>query len=181
MKKIMIALMFFLSGCNEGKGSAESNDSDVVNKQQLHYAKVHPVPFFEYSYPRFLLIEIYKNIVNGNVMTYSVIESQTGVTKFRCPSKGYPIPVDTQLTNGLQAVFKYRQDVSGVTIEQAEPNGLFTSKNTDSTWVPCVDDDGAVTPVYTEHKVTAFPFPVIKDVNGEFVRQDSKSSMSIKQ
>ena len=45
-------------------------------------------------------------------------------------------------------------------MEQAEPNGVYSSKNTDATYVLCVRDNGDVAPVYTEHKVTTFPFPV---------------------
>jgi len=48
----------------------------------------------------------------------------------------------------------------GSVIEQPEPNGLFSSKNTVGTWVLCTQSDGTVYPVYTELNVTAFPFPM---------------------
>jgi hypothetical protein len=91
------------------------------------------------------------------VATYSVAETMTGELRYKCNSIGYAIPADTQLTNPLQTASDYRE--SSV-IEQAEPNGLFSSKNTDGTWVLCVSADGVAYPYYSEHKIQTWPFPV---------------------
>jgi len=58
--------------------------------------------------------------------------------------------------------------------EQTEPNGLFSSKNTDGTWVLFVDENGDIAPIYSEHKVTVFPFAVVKNDSGEWVRANSQ-------
>ena len=103
-----------------------------------------------------------------------MIESITGKTFFHGPSIGYGIPCDTSLTNPLKAVRIYGE--AATSIEQAEPNGLFSSKNTDGTWVLFVQLDGSVTPIYTEHKVTTFPFAVKQDGQGGWIRADNKPS-----
>jgi hypothetical protein len=67
-----------------------------------------------------------------------------------------------QLTNPLRVAYSS----SGAVIEQAEPNGLFSSKATSATWVRCITKvNGQVmeSPVYIEGKVTAYPYPL--DVN----------------
>ena len=168
MKKIvtvflLIIVCLFAMGCDE----STIQDRAVIEEQQQHYQKVHPVPYFEYSIPRDVLIQIYEAVTTKAYTTYTVIESITGETKFHGPSVGYGIPVDTQLTNPLM---HYSQ---GGIIEQPEPNGVFSSKNTDGTWVLFLLDSGQVVPIYTEHKVTTFPFPVEQTEAGEWVRKDS--------
>ena len=155
------------AGCLEG--NSEDKVNTKVNTQQEHYQKVQPLPYFDYSIPRDVLIQIYNVVTQEARNTFTVIESMTGVVKFSGPSIGYGIPADTQLTNGLQTA-GYQDNA---TIEQAEPNGLFSSKNTDGTWVLFVDVDGQITPIYTEQKVTTYPFAVTRDANGEWVRADN--------
>ena len=162
--------MFFTAGCEVG---SESKDRAIVNKQQEVYQQVQPVHIYDYSIPRDIFQQIYDITTTKTVATYSVIESITGVTRYECPSIGYAIPADTQLTNPLQPAHSEWRE-SGI-IEQAEPNGLFSSKNTDGTYVMCVDlKNSEVYPVYTEHKVTTFPFIVDKNDKGQWVRADNK-------
>jgi hypothetical protein len=174
---IAVSVMMVI-GCTDG--GQEGADREVVQKQQAHYATTQPLPFYDYSIPRDIMIQIYNVVTQESRNTYTVIETITGETKFHGPSLGYGIPADVSLTNPLQPAFDYKYN-SGEIIEQAEPNGLFSSKNTDGTWVLFVDDNGDVTPVYTEHKVTTYPFAVKKDADGSWVRADKKkASMIIK-
>ena len=175
---IMLAILaMFTFGC-EWEGGQEAEDRKIVENQQDHYAKVQPLPFYDYSIPRDIVIQIYNVVTQEARSTYTVIESITGETKFHGPSLGYGIPADVQLTNPLKPAFPWRD--SGI-IEQAEPNGLFSSKNTDGTWVLFVDKNGDITPVYTEHKVTTFPYAVKKAPDGSWVRADQKkASLTVK-
>jgi len=133
-----------------------------------------PVPYFDYSIPRDVLIQIYEVVTTKAYATYTVIESVTGKTFYHGPSIGYGIPVDTSLTNPLQGYYTYNG--SGSSIEQSEPNGLFSSKNTDGTWVLFLQNDNTITPIYTEHKVTTFPFIVERLEDGSWVRSDNTPS-----
>lgn len=180
MKKIIFALvaifslLFFVSCGDFDK--ADRKESRIVEQQQTHYGMVQPVPQYDYSIPRDVVIQIYNVVTQEARNTYTVIESVTGVTKFHGPSLGYGIPADVSLTNPLQVTYHG----SSAIIEQAEPNGLFSSKNTDGTWVLFVDANGDITPIYTEHKVTTFPFAMKKAADGSWERADQKkSSMTV--
>lgn len=177
MKKKIVPMLLVLcaapflmgSGC---MSNSETKDRDAVSKQQEIYQKVQPVHIYDYSIPRDIYQQIYDVTTTKTVATYTIIESVTGVTRYHCPSIGYALPADIQLTNPLQAMTEFTNDP---VVEQAEPNGLFSSKNTDGTWVLCVElRNGEVYPVYTEHKVSTFPFIVEKDKDGEWVRADNK-------
>jgi hypothetical protein len=155
------------SGCND----SESRDRVTVDTQQKIYQQVQPVHIYDFSIPRDIYQQIYDMTTTQAVATYTVIETMTGVTKYQGPSIGFPIPADVQLTNGLQPAY----NSGGAAIEQAEPNGLFSSKNTDATWTLFVDlKSGNVYPMYSEHKVSCWPFIVEKDSNGEWHRADNK-------
>jgi len=173
---LIMSIVFLASGCSNN--SSENAERELVNIQQGIYQKVQPVHMYDYSIPRDIYQQIYDVVTTEVMATYSVIESITGLTRYECPSMGYAIPADTSLTNPLQGI--YNIDGPGVdefsaVIEQAEPNGLFSSKNTDGTWVMCVElKTGEVYPVYAEHKVMTFPFIMEKDDSGQWVRADNK-------
>lgn len=147
MKMALMAIMVLIVTLalmgSDGCGSvAEKKDRDTVDRQQQHYQKTQPVPFFSVSVPRDVFIQIYSIVCTGVHTTYTVIETVTGVTKHRGPSFGFPIPADTSLTNPLQPAFGTSDSA---VIEQAEPNGLFPSKNTDGTWILFIQPDGSST------------------------------------
>lgn len=154
----LILLSVSILGCVE---NAETRDASNVNQQQEQYQKSQPVPKFDWSLERQLAIELY-SARNERIATHSVWRSDYGMIEGDCPSIGYPLPYDVQLTNPLRVVYQS----SGAVIEQAEPNGLFSSKATSATWVRCiikVNGEVLESPVYIEGKVTAYAYPV--DVN----------------
>lgn len=161
-KFLLVMLIVFMSisvlGCMD---SAETRDATNVNKQQEQYQVSQPVPQFDWSLERQLAIELYE-ARNERVATHTVWRSDYGTIEGDCPSIGYPLPYDVQLTNPLRVAYSS----SGAVIEQAEPNGLFSSKSTSATWVRCitkVNGKAIESPVYIEGKVTAYPYPL--DVN----------------
>lgn len=101
--------------------SSEMLDQDKVDQQQKVYAQTQPIPFFKWSQDRDNLVQIYK-MKNEARVTYSVVRSITGEILWHCPSIGFPIPADTQLTNPLQAHRYNSGGHSGAVIEQAEPS-----------------------------------------------------------
>ena len=149
--------LFAILAC--GCPNTEEFDRQNVQKQQSQYAKVQPVPQFDYSLEREAAIQLYK-MRNERVRTWSVWRSDYGMIEGHCESIGFPIPYDVQLTNPLQTIN------GPAVIEQAEPNGLFSSKNTTATWVrSVVKHNGKVmeVPIYIEGKVTCYPYPIIVD------------------
>ena len=156
---LMAVLSFLFAGCETGS-EVDRAETQAVNRQQEHYAVGQPVPFFEHSLQRDVYTQIYQ-ATNEARNTFTIVESTTGVTKWACPSVGYGIPADVSLTNPLKGSLVYGSagTYRGTHVtEQAEPNGLFSSKNTDGTWILCVLATGEIAPIYTEHKISTFPF-----------------------
>jgi hypothetical protein len=165
-----LLLVFTLGASCEGGNSADRADADVaVNQQQTYRRNGQGVPFFDFSQDLETLRQIYV-LKNEAVATHSTFSSNgTGQIIHDCPSIGYPIPADTQLTNPETA--QHRSSSGWYTLPQPEPNGLFSSQNTDGTWVICVDDRGRQFPLYSELKVEAYPFEVRVDPDGFGVSQ----------
>ena len=166
---IAVALVAMLFGCVEHEQTTESRDAKRVSQQQGQYEKGQPVPVFDWSLERHLVIELYR-VRNQKAATHSVWRSDRGLVEGDCPSYGYGIPYDTSLTNPLVATDIDNQGEEHAyqggalaSIEQAEPNGIFASKNTAATWVMCLGEAGNIEPVYVETKVTVYPGPVVID------------------
>lgn len=156
-------------GCNYGSNASISNDQNIVTQQQEIYQKAQPVPIFDFSEQRNTLLQIY-DAKNQARQTWALFESAYGepVYPYVCPSIGLPIPADTQLTNPDQLT---RVQVPGAqagtyvdgVLPQAEPDGLYSSTNTDATYVICIRNGGQPELVYTEQKVTSVSHEVTYD------------------
>ncbi len=173
---LLVTMFAIMGGCQND--NAENNDRSVVDKQQKQYQIAQPVPFFDFSQVRDSLIQIYGQLARAT-STYTVITAQgNGKLIFQCPSYGFPIPADTQLTNPLQVTYPYQGSI-GYVVEQAEPAGVFTSKNTDGTYVLCARKNGDIGVVYSEQKVTSYGFGVICDGDG-YCTDDESSLTTLK-
>lgn len=185
MKKLRLAILassILLAGCGKYETS-ESRDAEKVAMQQDQYAKGQPIPAFDWSLERDLVTKLYQ-IRNQKVTTHSVWRSNYGTIEGDCPSYGYGIPYDTSLTNPLVATSTaseraFRSD-SLTSIEQAEPNGIFASKNTSATWVMCLGQNGDIEPVYVETKVTVYPGPVKVDYATGRITRSGAANVLIK-
>jgi len=182
---IMFALTLTACELVETQETQESKDAVAVQRQQSQYAAGQPVPAYNWSLERDLLIKLY-NIRNQKVVTHSVWRSDYGVVEGACPSFGYGIPYDTSLTNPLVATDLSQsgnqhtyQGGALASIEQPEPNGVFASKNTNATWVMCLGEGGNIEPVYTEAKVTVYPGPVIVDYEKNTVTRSGAATVII--
>jgi hypothetical protein len=164
MKRLItltITALFILGafGCDKEK-SQESKDRQAVERQQKQYAKSQPIPAYDWSLERDLVIQLY-NLRNNRVSTHSVWRSDRGMIEGDCPSMGFGIPYDTSLTNPWRTSINYhRGNIATGVIGQAEPNGIFASTATAATWVMCVGAGGVIEPHYIETKVTVYPGPV---------------------
>lgn len=157
---LALAALGVTAGCAKGTPSSEKADNARVQSQQKQYAAAQPIIAFDWSLERHLTNEVYR-ARNQNVGTHSVWRSDYGTVEGDCPSIGYGLPYDTSLTNPLQIAGNTHHALAS--IEQAEPNGVFASKNTTATWVMCADAAGGIAPIYVESKVTVYPGEV--DVN----------------
>lgn len=181
MKRLIIVLtlclmLFGMVACDK-KTSAQKAEAENVNMQQEQYAKGQPIPSFDWSLERDLVIKLY-NLRNGKVATHTVWRSDYGMIEGDCPSIGYGIPYDTSLTNPLVATGHSTHALTS--IEQPEPNGIFASKNTTATWIMSVDKaTSQIMPLYIEGKVTVYPYPVKVDYTSNRVYRAGKPSTTI--
>lgn len=183
MKKLLLFLCFGLiamvtmgvkSGCDSAN-TASDKEARSVNSQQSQYSIGQPIPVFDWSFERHLMIQLYK-LRNKKVSTHAVWRSDYGMVEGDCPSMGYGIPYDVSLTNPLVAT-GYTQSLTS--IEQPEPNGIFASKNTAATWVMCIGVSGSIEPVYVESKVTIYPSSVVVDYKNNSVKRSGKTTVTI--
>lgn len=156
--------------------------TERAQAQQSQYEKSQPIPAFDWSLERDLVISLY-NLRNQKVATHSVWRSDYGMVLGDCPSYGFGIPYDTSITNPYAAtdvtLSGYAKPGAITSIGQAEPNGLFISSNTSATWVMCLDDSGSLAPVYVEDKVTVYPGPVVVDYETNRVTRSRAASVTI--
>jgi hypothetical protein len=180
-----IVIMFALSAACTGdkdcgcSSSQERKDQKAVDRQQAQYGKAQPIPTFDWSLERDLVIQLYR-IRNQRVATHSVWRSNYGTIEGDCPSMGYGIPYDTSLTNPKRGLRVCEAGGCGLaTVGQAEPNGIFASTNTSATWVMCIGAGGVVEPHYIESKVTVYPGPVKVDYEKNRVVRSGAAAVTI--
>lgn len=181
---VLIMVSLLVIGCRERSSSA-SAETKAVERQQSQYQKGQPIPAFDWSLERHLVIQLYK-LRNKKVATHAVWRSDYGIVEGDCPSLGYGLPYDTSLTNPLVATDISQagnshtyQGGALASVEQPEPNGIFASKNTSATWVMCVGTSGAIEPVYVESKVTIYPSSVSVNYKTNRVKRVGKTTVTI--
>ena len=175
----LLAVLLLTAACDDSSPQT-SSESNLVNNQQTVYSNNQSLHRYDYSPERDELQQIYDarmKVVN----TWTVIYSM-GKPVFVCPSKGYPIPYTTQLTNPSQISTGTGTYNPSLVIPQAEPNGLYTG-TTNATWVLCVrtlpGGGSEIEPVYSETDAMAFPYPVKLDDTGAVVDAGGNSSVQI--
>lgn len=180
---ITLIMVIGLSAC-EYTPSATEKEAKSVNAQLSQYSKGQPVPAFNWSLERDLMIKLYE-LRNQKVATHTVWRSDYGMIEGDSPSIGYGLPYDTSLTNPLQLThkrYKYAGSASvleGV-VEQQEPNGIYASKNTTATWVMSVDKEtNLIMPIYVESRVSVYPYPVRIDYENNRVYRTGKPTTVI--
>jgi len=185
-KTLIVGITALLMATNVFAWGSKSENAKVaiqVAKQQSQYQKVQPLPWFDWSLERDMLIQLYR-IRNFRAATHTVWRGDTSIVEGDCASIGYGMPYDTSLSNPFTSTNEdqdgYEKSGALTSVGQAEPNGVFASTNTAATWVMCVDETGNVEPIYVEAKVTGYPYNVHVDYDTNRVTKAGKSSVTIK-
>jgi hypothetical protein len=157
---LLAGLIITVIGCSS-QSVANKADMNYTDAQTAIYSRGQPLHQYDYSQDRASFLAIYDARVAGKA-TYSVSVPQNGGHPwFECPSRGYPIPADTELTNPERPSPVLDGSSTWVTLPQAEPNGTFSGHGSGGTYIQCVDTDGSLYSVYSEPNVMTFPFPVV--------------------
>jgi hypothetical protein len=167
---LLVALIVVLTACDSDNTGGLREEQKQTAQQAVQYTEDQPVPVFEWSLERHIMIEIYR-ARNEAAATFSyVVNPYDNSIIFECASVGYPIPGGTQLTNPDQLTWAKDKGtyIEGV-LPMMEPNGLYSPSSSANTYVLCSNDDGTVSPVYVEWYVMAFPYPM-RVVDGKWER-----------
>ncbi len=152
--------------------SAVQQEQEITERSQDQLMRNQPIPTFDWSLERHLLIQLYGARQRATA-TFSFVQSEyTGKVLWSCPSLGFPLPYATQLTNSVQPIWDHDiHGTAGVTVALPEPNGLYPPASAEGTWVMCVDAKGRITPRYEERRVTVTVTPMTEK-DGQLVVQD---------
>ena len=162
--------------CDNAGGEAARQEADQQGAAYRNILRNQPPPTFDFSMERKIMIALYQ-ARQRSVATYSFVQSDfTGKVLWSCASIGFPIPYSTQLTNPNQVVWPNTRGY--VVLPQPEPNGLFPPPSSEATWVPCTDEQGNITPVYEEKRVTVFLRPM-QEQDGKLVPAAGAASLAI--
>lgn len=157
MKKLIpfavaLAILPALTGCiQESSDSIQREQQERILQEGTAQTGMPAIKNFRERKIAKMLMEM-RDQENLNTYTYIYAEA-SGKMTFFCNSVGYGLPYATQYTNPEKYVYS-----PGVTLPQADPNGLFMPSSADATWVMCKSPNGEVKPVYVEPKVIVSPF-----------------------
>ena len=166
MKLFAISAMAIASMLGYDDCSNKPSSDDIQRQQQETLLKEGTsqigMPNIVHFRERKLLKDILELRDQMSLNTYTYIWNDFhGKKVFICNSIGYGIPYATQFTNPQKTVAGYQ---SITTINQADPNGLFSPPAAEGTWVMCKDPKSdAVKPVYFEPRIIVSPFELPND------------------
>ncbi len=149
-----------LAGC---KVEEEKTSDNIMGKKQEQLAaeaasQVGMPAIVNFQEKR--MMKMILELRDQTISTVTYITDMNGKLHKLCDSVGYGLPYATQYTNPQKTVYWGNQN-GGVTIPQADPNGLFSPAAADGTWVMCLNPtDQKVRPVFVEPHVITSPFPL---------------------
>lgn len=164
---MLVGLFFVCSAenCTE-QGAPTSDDIQRAQSERILQEGTAQVgmPAIKNFRERKLLKDILELRDQEGFSTYTYVWNEmNGKLVFFCNSVGYGIPYATQFTNPQKIgwVVSGSQAAAGLTLPQADPNGLFSPSAAEGTWVMCKDPKGdGVKPVYIEPRIVVSPFPM---------------------
>lgn len=144
-----------LIGC--GEVTSQQKEQILQERTQNKSMVQSGIPSIKNFREKKVYKEIYELRDQDDLTTYTyIVAKQTGKLVFIGESVGFPIPYDTQYNNPSQ--------LKGGTHEytaypQAEPSGLYSSKDTNGIWIMMVDKKTQKPrPVYFEEPVICSTF-----------------------
>jgi hypothetical protein len=143
-----------LTGCDDFRNSDEKQRAQQERILQEGTAQTG-MPAIKNFRERKLMKQIIEMRDQDGLVTYTyTVPETTGRPVFLCNSIGYGLPAAMQYTN------PQKYEMSGATLPQADPNGLFSPDSAEGTWVMCSDPSGSgkTRPVYVEPRIIVSPF-----------------------
>jgi len=164
MKKIivMFLLLFVLFGCVDSAGTADDEQAKQTETLMTEANRQIGMPNIINYQQKKLMKMIYELCDKEDLICYAYLFSEyTGKLIYIGKCIGYGIPFSAQFSN--PEVLKESHEYWGMTLPQAEPNGLFMPTSSSATWLIMVDPEtNEPRPVYFEPVIVVSPFKLIK-------------------
>ncbi|CAN5133039.1 hypothetical protein BH09PAT2_BH09PAT2_04680 [soil metagenome] len=175
-RKRWIYLCLVLFALATGAWSCEQsqvlNEAADANKQLEIYSTNQPVPQYDRSVERAVLLNIIDARVRKSLMYTYFWAPMAPRPVWSCPTFGFPIPATSQLTNPDQVVRDASGALRDMTVPQMEPSGIYAPPSTEATYSACMLTNGNASPMYWESPVGASAIPltwVQDEYGGHFV------------
>lgn len=108
-----------------------------------------------------LVSRLYEKRDQEKLLTYTYLQDMNGRLHHLCNSIGYGLPYGVQFSNPHRIMgYNETPDRGNITIDQAEPNGLYMPPTAEGTWVDCIGPKGEDEPLYIEPRVITSPWPL---------------------
>jgi len=160
MFKRGIALVLLIGlVCLVMTGCKESSDVEQRRATEAALKEAHSqigMPAIKNYQERKLAKMIFELRDQEDLICYAYIVSWEGKLIFIGKCIGFGLPYSVQYTNPMKRI----HSTSGITIPQADPNGLFMPSGLSATWLMMVDKEGVARPVYCEPEIIVSPFPL---------------------
>lgn len=172
MRKIITIGIIAISGlalaaCGGG-GPAQAQQQKITNQLET----VQPLPAVKYSQLRQTLIDIETAQTKTVATTSFMFNMGTTAPIQSCPSVGFPIASDTQLSNPMQYYG------NGAVVPQMDPTGVYTGSST-GTYVLCSNAYGSTYVVYWEGFVETVTGPAVWNPATNSVKLTGPSTVNV--
>ena len=176
MKKVItiigIAILGLgLAACGGTSSPAAAQQQSITNQLE----KVQPLPAVKYSQLRQTLINIELAQTKTVATTTFMFNMGESAPIESCPSIGFPIASDSQLSNPMQQEWGGQ---GGFALPQMDPNGIYQGNST-GTYVLCSKADGSTYVVYWEGFVQTITGPAIWNTKTNSVQLTGPSTVNV--
>jgi hypothetical protein len=157
MKHLLVIIPLLFACESQSKPTSDTLQKKQQEQLSLQAAQSVGMPAITNFQEKRMLKMIYE-LRDTEISTTTYIVDLNGKLHKLCKSIGYGFPYATQFTNPMRVeAGGYGDGRWGVTLPQADPNGLFSPASADGSWVMCLGKDDKVHPVYVEPRVIVSP------------------------
>lgn len=160
-----------LAACGGTRSPATIQQQSITNQLE----KVQPLPTVKYSQLRQTLIDIELAQTKTVATTTFMFNMGESAPIESCPSIGFPIASDSQLSNPMQQEWGGQ---GGFALPQMDPNGIYQGNST-GTYVLCSSADGSTYVVYWEGFVQTITGPAVWNAKTNSVQLIGQSTVNV--
>lgn len=138
---IICAVSALLVGCTDAPPTADQTQSQQQAKLLNEATRQTAMPAITNFTERKELKTILEERDKANLITYLYTQNQMdGKWVYQGEAIGFPLPYSTEYTNPSY-VANWRDQVGYAILPQADPNGLFSSQNTQADWIMAINPE----------------------------------------